>query len=45
MPTGPALEAANVSAWDTRLLEAQERRDGAAAQVCVFFVEDVNTTT
>lgn len=36
MPSGPALDSANLSAWDTRLLEAQERRDGAAAQVCVF---------
>lgn len=33
MPQGPVLDAANQSAWDTLLLEAQERRDGDAAQV------------
>ena len=33
MLAGPAMDAANQSAWDARLLAAQEARDGAAAQV------------
>lgn len=33
MLVGPALDPANQSAWDALLLEAQEQRDGAAAQV------------